>query len=174
MLYFAESFLELYTIDTPIQELWNVFKSKCLNLVPSIMLSKHTWSSCYIKRLTIKKKRLYNKARASQLQSDWSAYKEIKKQVQRECRKAHDKYVSHIINLDNTHSNKKFWSYIKSKKSEQYGIPTLEKDRQLITDNLSKANILNDQFSIVFTLLIQHAETIYLCLKSLSFLQYNL
>jgi len=33
MLYFAESILELYTIDTPIQELWNVFKSKCYELL---------------------------------------------------------------------------------------------------------------------------------------------
>jgi len=158
MLHFSDSFLEHYTIDTPIQELWNVFKSKChecLNLVPSITLSKRTinpWSNRYITRLTNKKKRLYNKARASQLQSDWSAYREIKQQVQRECRKAHDKYVLDIINSDNTRSNKKFWSYIKSKKSEQYGIPTLEKDHQLITDNLSKANILNDQFSSVYTI----------------------
>jgi len=96
---------------------------------------------------------LYNKARTSQLQSDWSAYNEVKKQIQRESKKAHDKHVSDIINPDNKHSNKKFWSYIKSKKKNgQYSIPTLEKNHQRITDNLCKANILNDQFSSVYTI----------------------
>ena len=58
---------------------------------------------------------MYNKARTSQLQSDWSAFNEVKKQVQRESRKAHDKYVSDIINPDNKRSNKKFWSLLNQK-----------------------------------------------------------
>jgi len=40
---FSESFLELYSIDTPVQELWNGFKTKChdcLDLVPSFSTSK--------------------------------------------------------------------------------------------------------------------------------------
>ena len=71
--------------------------------------------------------------------------------MQRECRKAHEKYVSNIINPDNKHSNKKFWSYIKSKRSKNHGISSLEKNQQVVTDNLAKANILNDQFTSVFT-----------------------
>ena len=52
-----------------------------------------------------KKQRPYNKAKSTQLQSDWSAYKDIKKHVQRECRRTHDNYVS---NPDNKNSNEKF------------------------------------------------------------------
>jgi len=156
MSHFAESFIEHYSIDTPVQELWNVFKRKChdcLDHVPSILTSKsnkNPWTNHYIKCLTNKMQHLYNQAKASQLQPDWSFYNEIKKQIQRKCKKAHDKYVSDIINPDNQHSNKKSWSYIKSKKNEQFGISTLKKNHQMFTDNLTKANISNDQFSSVF------------------------
>jgi len=54
-----------------------------------------------------------------------------------------------IINHDNKCANKKFWSY---KKNEGSGIPALEKNHQLVMDNLDKANILNDQFSSVYTI----------------------
>jgi len=64
------------------------------------------WINNYVKHLTNKKQCLYNKARRSQLQSDWLAYKEIKKQVQRECRKTYDKYVSNLINPDNKRADK--------------------------------------------------------------------
>ena len=56
-----------------------------------------------------------------------------------------------MINPDNKRSNKKFWSYIKSKRSKHCGISSLEKNQQVVTDNLAKANILNDQFTSVFT-----------------------
>ena len=48
--------------------------------------------------------------------------------------------------------SKKFWSYIKSKRNEQSGVSSLEKHNELFTDNLAKANILNEQFSSVFTI----------------------
>ena len=45
-------------------------------------------------------------------------------------------------------------SYIKSKRNDQCGIhiPTLEKGEKIYTDNLDKANILNEHFSSVFTI----------------------
>ena len=73
-------------------------------------------------------------------------------QVQRECCKAHDSYVSKLIDNKKLSGNKQFWSYIKSKRNDQCGIPTLEKDKKIYIDNLDKANILNDHFSSVFTI----------------------
>ena len=40
---------------------------------------------------------------------------------------------------------------IRSKRKDQCGIPSLEKDNQTITDGFCKATILNDQFQSVFT-----------------------
>ena len=47
--------------------------------------------------------------------------------------------------------NKRFWSYIKSRLSENIGISTL-KDRfgNSVTDSKSKSSLLNDQFTSVF------------------------
>ena len=128
-----------------------------MNSIPTKSLSsstKHPWITSAIKRLSNKKKRLYNKARLSNCETDWSAYKEIKKLVQRESHKAHDSYISTLINSDDSgcsNNNKRLWSYIKSKRKDQCGIPSLEKDNQTITDSFCKASILNDQFQSVFT-----------------------
>ena len=74
---FANSFLE-NTIDTPIQDLWDAYKTMCLNclqLVPtkSVPTGKcnQPWATPFIRRLSSKKWRLYNRARRSDLLEDW-------------------------------------------------------------------------------------------------------
>jgi len=56
-----------------------------------------------------------------------------------------------MINPENRYGNKKFWSSIKSKRCENYGIILLEKNHHVVTNSVAKANILNDQFVSVFT-----------------------
>ena len=83
---------------------------------------------------------------------DWIEYRQLKKTIQYECRKAHDKQLCiRLISPNNEHGNKRFWSYIKTKRKDQCGIPSLEVNHQTISDSQSKANILNDQFTSVFT-----------------------
>ena len=48
-------------------------------------------------------------------------------------------------------SLKRFWTYIKHKKTAFNGIAPLKKDGKLTTDPKSKAEILNAQFQSVFT-----------------------
>ena len=67
------------------------------------------------------------------------------------CRKAHDKYISDLLSPNHEHGNKRFWSYIKTKRKDQCSVPSLEVNHQTISDSQSKANILNDQFTSVFT-----------------------
>ena len=154
---FSDTFLSVNSADTPVQELWDSFKSmcqKCLELVPSKSLSnsiKYPWITPQIKRLSNRKQRLYNRARYTGQQSDWVAYHKLKKAVQYECRKAHDRYVADLLSSDNGYTNKRFWSYIKGKRNKQGGVPSLTKNHQTFSDNVSKANILNNQFSSVFT-----------------------
>ena len=87
---FSNSFMQSYNIDTPIRELWSIFKAQCkngLNLIPTKSLSGSTKLPCItstIKCLSNKKNGLYNKAHLSKSEPDWSAYKEIKKLAQRE------------------------------------------------------------------------------------------
>jgi len=163
---FCRNFLSVCTISTPIQNLWNNLKSfylECLDLVPFKLRSSSTrnpWINAHIKHLSNKKRRLYNKARSSSLNSDWDTYKSFKRYMQRECRKAHNSYFSRLFDTTSSHGSKKFWSYIKSQRNEQSGVPTLEKDNEMFTDNAAKADILNDQFSSVFTIDNSAADSI--------------
>ena len=68
MTQFSETFLDCYTIDTPIQDLWDIFKMQCydcLDLVPHIFSAKpdrNPWINNYVKWFTNKKQHLYNRA----------------------------------------------------------------------------------------------------------------
>ena len=68
---FSDDFLSCYTTDHPISTLWNHFKSLCnvcTSLIPSKSIStnnNHPWLSTFIKRLSRRKKRCYNRARLS-------------------------------------------------------------------------------------------------------------
>ena len=46
---------------------------------------------------------------------------------------------------------KEFWAFVKSKKKDQFGITALEHQGKVYNDSLSKANLLNNQFTSVFT-----------------------
>ena len=56
------------------------------------------------------------------------------------------------ISATDTSSSKRFWSYIKSKRRDHSGISPLKDTNGIVhNDSNSKAKILNDQFSSVFT-----------------------
>ena len=116
---FANSFLE-NTIDTPIQDLWDAYKTMCLNclqLVPtkSVPTGKcnQPWATPFIRRLSSKKRRLYNRAKRSDLLEDWKEYRTAKKLMQKECREAHNRYLCNMFDPDSDRTYKNLWSYVK-------------------------------------------------------------
>lgn len=56
-----------------------------------------------------------------------------------------------MLNDDINKNPKRFWSFIKSKRCDASGVAPLTKDGTTHSDSLKKANILNDQFTSVFT-----------------------
>ena len=81
----------------------------------------------------------------------WSAYRSLKTLSQKECRKAHNRYLQQLTNPDYDTNHKRLWSYIKSKRQENFGIPTLKDSNGTYTSYESRENILNNYFSTVFT-----------------------
>ena len=76
--------------------------------------------------------------------------------MQRLIRKAHWDYIEDIITHKETDDTqfgtmKKFWTYIKHRKTDFKGITEIKHDGKLLTDPLQKANALNNQFHSVFT-----------------------
>ena len=72
--------------------------------------------------------------------------------VKRELRDAERVYVNGIPqNGLDSGNNKPFWKYVKSHKQEPFDISALKSNGNVITDSLSRAEILNTQFKSVFT-----------------------
>ena len=158
MMQHCSEFLSNYSSDTPVEVIWETFKSicsECLSLIPSTNSSKNhfkaPWITAYIKHLSNRKKRAYNKACTTGLASDWSAYHSLKTPSKKECHKAHNCFLQQLTNPDYDTNHKRLWSYIKSKRQENFGIPTLKDSNRTYTSYESRANILNNYFSTVFT-----------------------
>ena len=71
--------------------------------------------------------------------------------MQHECRRVRNQYFKHLLNPNSESGHKRLWTYIKSKRQDNIGIASLEVNSTTYTDDLDKANILNNYFSTVFT-----------------------
>lgn len=139
------------TIDTQWSDLKDIFNS-ALASVPSKCLSQRfnqPWITTECKRLSKRKKRLYKRAKRTNLDTDWSKFKEINKSCKKSCRKAYNCYINEkIINSNNP---KKFYSFIKSKRQDNVNVAPLKRGETYIIDDKEKANMLNDQYCSVFS-----------------------
>ena len=116
--------------------------------------TKQPWinHSIAIVQLRRRKQRSYNKAKLSNLTSDWTKYKTLKRCMQTATRQAFNGYMHTMIpNSYRSGTKKKFHRYIKLLRSDCVGIPPLFKDDQTFTDSQDKADILNDYFCTVFS-----------------------
>jgi len=119
---FANTFLD-NTIDTPIQDSWDAFKTICMNclqLVPTKTAPSgkpnQPWATPLIRRLSRKKQQLYNQARRSDLAEDWIEYHAAKKLMQKERQQVHNWYLCNMFNPDSNRGYKNLLSYVKYKK----------------------------------------------------------
>ena len=96
--------------------------------------------------------RTYRKARRTNRVKDWERFRRLKKDTQKICRQAHTKYINDIVNSAPTsQSNKNFGALIKSKRCDQMVVAPLREKGFLHADPMTKANILNRQFTSVFS-----------------------
>ena len=78
------------------------------------------------------------------MDEDRARYLDIEQMVKRELRNAERVYVNGILqNGLESGNNKPFWKSGKSQKQETFGIFVLKRNGNMITDSLSKAEILN-------------------------------
>ena len=114
---------------------------------------KHVpWLNVKIKRSIRKRKRLYNKAKNSGKDTDWSAFRKFCNAVRHKLDTAQDDYINGILNAENLRTApKKFWSFIAHKRKDQSGIPPLQTDGKTISNNREKADLLNTHYGSIFT-----------------------
>ena len=152
----CDRFVANYSTTTPINTLWNKFSDTyllCLNMIPtnwSTTKPKQPWITRQIKQLTRRKQRAFKHARLTNNPHDWSTYQDLKRLSQWECRSAFNRYVSSLID-ENNNATKRLWSFIKNRKQDRTGINALDHCETTYTDPSSKANILAEYFSSLFT-----------------------
>ena len=164
MLEFSSKFIRDFSQETPVETLWSLFHNKLLGLMDIFIPTKikqtnfrKPWINHKIKKLSRQKRRAYNRARSTNFPHYWSHFKVLKKEMQRECRRSYNNYMSNIIHDSYANSKKKkLFSYIKSLRKDYCGVPTLQKDGLSYDGNQAKADILNQYFSSVFSSHDQH------------------
>ena len=102
-----------------------------------------------------KRDRHYKKHKKTADNSQQRKFKELKKTIQKELRRAYWRYIESIVTpseeSDERSSMKKFWTYIKHKRTESSGISVLRSDGLLHSDPVKQATILNTQFQSAFS-----------------------
>ncbi len=156
---FSEEFTKQHSVDTPVEDLWKGITTKTDEILDKRVPSKTTssrysqpWINRKIRSLKRQKQRCYNKAKKSHSPADFARCRELKKQMQSECRKAYSDYMNDIICGEyDTGKKKRFYGYVKSMRTDSCGVAALKSEGITYSENKDKAEILNKQFSSVFT-----------------------
>ena len=156
---FGSKLTEEYVAAIDTEKLWQEFQDVLQSAIDSHIPSKMSstrynlpWVDSTVRRSIRKKQRLYNKARKSGSRVAWEKFKHLRRSIDKKIKKAHQQYVHEVIGESlKSENTKPFWSYIKSKKQEVFGISTLLSGDHLVSLASEKAQALNNQFCSVFT-----------------------
>ena len=119
------------------------------------------WCTLAIKRMCRKKQRLYSKCKRTRRPRDCKAFKSHQRATLSALRSARWSYIGGMLSDSvETGNSKPFWRYVKSQRQDNCGVSPLKRDGELHSDSQSKADILNHQFSSVFTTDDVHSDTV--------------
>ena len=154
----VEDFMTNNTTDTYIDDIWSNFKrivATPMLLVPTKLTStrfSQPWVTRTCKQHIRRKQRAYNRAKRTRSQNDWNIFKTLTKESRKECKRAYNNYTRDCIYPDLKNNPKRFFFFIKSRKCENIGVSSLRDNKGKVhTDDKGKANILNTQFTSVFS-----------------------
>ena len=97
------------------------------NHVPSKITSKRfnqPWFNRECKRKIRKKARRYKLYKRTKLETDWVKYQEAARCAKKSCTNAYNTYIKETV-TENGDKNKKFFSFIKSKRTDISGVSSL-------------------------------------------------
>ena len=108
-----------------------------------------------MKFLTTKRNKYFKKMKQHPCKKNTDQYRETKRRLQKESRKAYWQYLENIIcydeSMETAQKQNKFWNYIRNTKKDSSGVAPLRSDGLLVDDTKEKAEILNRQYFSVFT-----------------------
>jgi hypothetical protein len=120
----------------------------------------YPWVDYDTKKMLRRRDKLYKISKKNGYAPDRELYLELKRQTQKRLRRIFWDYLEKLFTEENFPTtpepksrglNKKFWSFIKHRRTESCGISPLKDQGKLHTDPQSKAEILNKQFQSAFS-----------------------
>ena len=105
------------------------------------------WITNEIKRSMIKRDRLFHRARKSNSNIDWANFRNF---VAKSIISSHKIYINNIIGSNLVEYPNCFWSYVKLKRTDNIGVPTLKTGTKVCNSDIDKAEALNNHFHNVF------------------------
>jgi len=145
--YFYINSTSVRTVD----ENWSFFLTNFQNIindiVPLRIIHQHThppWMTNEFIYVLLKRKRESQcTIEHYRRNSDRSEYKVLQHKVRHMLKHNHRAYITNI--MSSSKNSKLFWQYMKAKKQDSTGIPTLNSlDGEAITEPTEKANVLNE------------------------------
>ena len=153
---------DMLNTQLTVDELYDAFTEHVKSITSSKDLVPFKWTSTRInipwltpalKTQCNKKQRWYNKARRTQLSSDWQKYKDISKECKRALDQARWKHLNKTLTeAEEAGNSKPFWRYIKLQRQDTVGVSPLKDSEGYHSDPAGKAAALLRQFSSVFTI----------------------
>ena len=169
---FSHRFTLDYSIHTPVNQLWITFKSKCLEILETLVVSRWSserfsqpWITGQVKRISRRQKRAHSKARQTKSERDWVWYRTLRHKAQLTCRQAYNDYLNSFICEDSEKNPKRLYSMVKSKRNDSSGVAPLRRNGIIHSDAKTKANILNEQFVFVFSAETGEPSAVDACLS---------
>lgn len=142
-------------LSQSVEENWIMFKNFIHNIVHSFVPVKYikdfrkSWLSRADKRLINKRNKMAKKSKLSGLPDDRENFCKFRNSVNNRLKHSHRNYINKIIE-DIPNNPKAFYRYVKSKRIDNSDIPLLTDGNNLISDDKSKASLLNSYFASVF------------------------
>ena len=159
----GEEIMQTSSIDNADTELlWQMFKGKIEQGIKMFIPSKttkskdsHPWIDRDLDHKMKQRDRAFTRSNKTGREKDEKRFQQLKHEVHRDERRAYWSYVENLITLkeeDHDYSGlKRFYKFIKHKKTDINGVAPLKVDGKLVTEPKDKAEALNYQFQSVFS-----------------------
>ena len=127
--------------------------------------SRHNlpWITNEIKHSMRKRDRLFHRARKSNSNIDWENFRKFRNSVAKSIISSHKNYVNNIIGSNLVENPKCFWSYVKLKRTDNIGVPTLKTGTKVCNSDIDKAEALNNHFHSVFGIPNRKIKSLIVC-----------
>ena len=140
-----------------VNENWKTFTRSLAQItdknVPKKMVGKNKdlpYITKDIKRLMKVRKRRWDKYKKTKKAEHHRSYDAVQETIEKRLEEEYLKYLQGLFD-DSGKGTGKLWSFIKSKKRDQVGIPALLSGTKLVTTAKEKAEALSNQYESVFT-----------------------